>query len=498
MGGIKVERIIKFKKSLIKNYNNKKMKHIYYGTVFALMITVIISSVACFQLIQAKGEDVKSSKKNDLETIQTVQIELKKPITLDALFPTGTNSSSDEIILESKFTFDDEAICDFYVVNSKGKKKNIKEDYIKNRKAFLADTKNVKKISSANSKNVENILVTKITVTDKKGNINEMKKGLEISKANVKPAQPATVSQASKKSIPKEAHLLNNKMFDDKTFSVTAESTSLDSLVPNSGTSYFYPSSSGGRYTTQYMKWNSVNFSEEQTYEHDIFLDNSDGKTYLDGDTTLYPGCWPELTYAATSWPAESRPYIDTRFGYNDYGIPICETDELAYTIGVAQASALQANVNYYTYIRTENGNDLSDKFKLQGQIGHRSPSYCYTAWCSFGDGHYNIIPAWSATVPGTQTWTYSSEAPAAPSNLSVSSPTATSLRVNFTDNATNETSIAIERRISGGSWNLFGYFGALPGTGNWYWINTGLLSQTVYCYRLKAFNAAGSGSYRI
>ena len=474
------------------------MKHVYRGTVFALAITVIISSVVCFQLIQAKGEDVKSSKEDDLAIVQTVQIELKKPVTLDALFPIGTNFSSDEIILESKFTFDGEDIYDFYVVSSKGKKKNIKEDYIKNRKAFLTDTKDVKKISSTNSKNVENILVTKITVTDKKGNINEMKKGLEISKINIKPAQSVIAPQIFEKPIPKEVHLLDDKndvgkMTDNKTFSVAVESASLDSLVPNSGTSYFYPSSYGGRYVYQFMKWDAVNFSEEQTYEHDVFLYNYDRKTYLNGDSTSYPGCYPTVTYAATSWPAESKPYLDTRFSMYS---PTCEINELAYTIGAAKASALQANIKYYTYIRTENGNDLSDKFVLNAQIGHRSPSYCYTTWCSFGDETHALIPKWSSTVPGTQTWTYSNKAPAAPSNVSVSNPTTTSLRVNFTDNATNETSIAIERRISGGSWSLLGYFGTLPGTSRWYWINTGLSSQTVYCYRLKAFNAAGSSLY--
>ncbi|MCK5385866.1 MAG: fibronectin type III domain-containing protein [Gammaproteobacteria bacterium] len=476
------------------------MKHIYYGTAFAFMITVITSSVICFQLIQAKGEDIKSSEKNDSTTIQTVQIELKKPITLDALFPVGTNFSSDEIILESEFTFDGEDIYDFYVVSSKGKKKNIKEDYIKNRKAFLVDTKDVAKMSSANSKNVENILVTKITVTDKKGNIDEMKKGLEINKINVKPVQSIIAPQIFEKSVPKEARLLDDKnaigkKIDNKTFAVAAESASLDSLVPNSGTSYFYPSSHGGRYVYQFMKWDSVNFSEEQTYEHDVFLYNYDRKTYLDGGTTSYPGCWPELTYAATSWPVASRPYIDTRFGYNEYNIPICEIDELIYTIGAAQASALQANIRYYTYIRTENGNDSSDKFKLQAQIGHRVPNSCYSTWCSFGDGHYDLIPSWSTTVPGTQNWTYVS-APAAPSNVLISSPTSTSLRVNFTDNATNETSIAVERRKLGWSWNLLGYFGSLPETSNWYWINTGLNSGTTYCYRLKAFNATGSSAY--
>lgn len=467
------------------------MKHIYYGAVFALMVTVIISSITCFQLIQAKGEDAKPFKEKDIAVFQTVQIELKKPVTLEALFPAGNSSSFDRMILEGEFTFDDEAIYDFYVVSPENKNKNIKEDYIKNRKAFLADTKDVTQMSSINSKNVENILVTKITVMGEKSKIDKMKKGLEISKFNIKPDQLPIAPQVSEKSIPKEVYLLDDKMIDNKESSVGTKDTPLHELVPNSGTSYFYPSSHGGRYVWQFMKWDSINFSEEQTYEHDVFLYNYDEKTYLDGNTTAYPGCWPELTYAATTWPAESRPYIDTRF--NMYMVS-CDKDELAYTIGMAQASALQANVNYYTYIRTENGNDSTDKFKLRAQIGHRIPNFCYTTWCSFGDHSYDLVPSWSY-VPGTKNWTFIG-APAAPSNVSVSNPTSSSLQMNFTDNAVNETSIAIERKISGGSWNLLGYFGELSGTGSYYWTNTGLNSGTTYCYRLKAFNAAGSSEY--
>lgn len=453
-----------------------------YGIAFVLAIIVLVSGVAYSQLTQAKAGDTNLPQNNT----STVQIELKNPISPDMLFAAGNNASFDEIILESNFKINNEAVHDFYVVGAKNK--NIKDDYIKNRKAFLADVKGINQMSSADSNSIENILITKITVTGENGGIDQIKKGLEIDKITVKGGQPNIDPQNSGKSKPKEALLL-----DDKNTVATAAASPLYTLMPNSGTSYFYPSSYGGRYTTQYMKWNSIGFSTEQTYEHDVFLYNYDRKTYLDGTSTSYPGCYPKATYAATSWPEASKPYLDTRLSEN---LASCEIDELAYTIGAAQASALQANTDYFTYIRTADGNDSMDKFKIQGQIGHRSPSGCYTTWCSYGDKSYNIVRAWSTNVPGAQSWTYNGEPPAAPSNVSATSPTSSSLRVNFTDNATDETNILIERKAGGGSYVLLGGFGALTGTGNWYWINTGLSSKTTYCYRLKAINAAGSSAY--
>ena len=86
---------------------------------------------------------------------------------------------------------------------------------------------------------------------------------------------------------------------------------------------------------------------------------------------------------------------------------------------------------------------------------------------------------------------------PEAPSNVSITNPTATSLRVNFTDNTYDETNILIERKTGiSGSWISLGGFRILDKIGNWYWNNTGLASQTTYCYRLKAINAVGSSPY--
>lgn len=462
------------------------MKNIYYGIVFAFAIVTLVFGVVYSQLTQAKAGDAVLPKSG----IATVQIELKNPVSTDVLFAGGNNTSFDEMIIESNFTVNNEAVHDFYIVDTKNKNKNIKEDYIKNRKAFLADVKGINQLSSINSNNIENILITKITVTGENSNIDQIKKGLEIDKINIKNDQPDIAPQARGKASPKEARL-----FGDGNVTIATQMQPMYLSLPTSGTSYFYPSAYGGRYTQQNMRWPANYFVPEETYEHKINLYNYDRKTYLDGNSTSYPGCYPTTTYAATSWPAASYPYLDTRL---DKYLYRCEIDELSYTIGAAQASAIPANIDQYTYIRTADGNDTTDKFKFQGQVGYRYPNSCYTTWCAEKYKIYTIIPFSSGTaVPGTQSWIYNGQAPDAPSNVSVTNPTSTSLRVNFTDNTYDEINILVERKIgTGGSWVSLGGFGILDKIGNWYWNNTGLASKTMHCYRLKAINAVGGSPY--
>lgn len=447
-----------------------------------ILFVLALSAVAVFAVVFASAGIVVA--KND---VATARIELKKPIAADAFIAITENHPLDGMILESSFTFRGEAIQDFYVVNTKNGSKNVKEDYIQNRKALIADLKGIKELSPDDIKSVETILVARATITGQKGSIDGIRNWMEVSKVDVASEQTTTASRVSSKTKPKEASLLGGGAI-----TIAAQTQPMYLSLPTSGTSYFYPSASGGRYTQQNMRWTANYFAPDETYEHDINLYNYDGKTYLNGASTSYPGCYPTTTYAATTWPAASYPYLDTRFKATG-----CEINELSYTIGAAQANAIPANVNHYTYIRTANGNDTTDKFKLQGQVGYRSLGTCYTTWCSSPYKIYTIIPSWSTIIPGTQSWTYNGQASEAPSNVSVTNPTATSLRVNFTDNTYDETNILIERKIgTGGSWVSLGGFGILNKIGNWYWNNTGLSSRTTYCYRLKAINAVGSSPY--
>ena len=150
-------------------------------------------------------------------------------------------------------------------------------------------------------------------------------------------------------------------------------------------------------------------------------------------------------------------------------------------------------------------GDASTDTFLLQGQVGYQNPIGWHGALYSYPYGygvkettHYNFIK--SGTVPGTQNWTMNGYLPDTPINLSITSPAASSLRINFTDVTWDETNVIVERSTGGtsGPWTTynFGILNAGNVAGNWYWINSGLGSKLQYCYRMKTSNAIGSSPY--
>ncbi len=199
------------------------------------------------------------------------------------------------------------------------------------------------------------------------------------------------------------------RVHQKRTILQPASASTSSTWYPNSGSTGTDESGAEGeRFVVQYMKWKKHSFGSSATYEHDFFLYNynSDG-TYLSSASTLYPDCMPKTTYTATTWPSSAKPYVDTRFYFDRQPLRTgCEKTEIPYTIGVAKANVLENGKSYYTYIRTVRGNVSRDKFKVQAQLGHRSPSSCYTTWCSFGDQRTSLVPAWSEKIPGSVNWT--------------------------------------------------------------------------------------------
>ena len=132
-------------------------------------------------------------------------------------------------------------------------------------------------------------------------------------------------------------------------------------------------------------------------------------------------------------------------------------------------------------------GDATTDTFILQGQVGYQYPIGCNSTLCSYPYGysvkettHYNLIA--SGSVPSTQSWIFNGIVPRTPDQVSVTSPTVSSLRLNFRDITWDETNILAERRVgTTGIWTTFnfGVLNAGNAPGNWYWNNTNLLPKT-------------------
>ena len=254
------------------------------------------------------------------------------------------------------------------------------------------------------------------------------------------------------------------------------------------------------RGVVNYMGWNSNGFASDQTYEHDFFL-SAAGGTYFARSFSLPPYCQPNTIYAATSWPSASYPYLDSDLESNG----LCSSSgNIAYTIGSAQANAINAGVTHFTAILMADGDAATDTSIVQGQIGYQNPVGCHNTLCSYPYGyavkettHYNFLT--NGVVPSTQAWTNVGYSPDTPDQVSVTNASASSLRLNFRDITWDETNISAERSIgAGGPWTVFnfGILNAGNAPGSWYWDNTGLTTHTQYCYRMRSMNAHGNSAY--
>ncbi|WKZ29271.1 MAG: hypothetical protein QY323_00915 [Patescibacteria group bacterium] len=152
-------------------------------------------------------------------------------------------------------------------------------------------------------------------------------------------------------------------------------STSHESWAPYGGTAKL---TQGVSYHTFYFN-NLSAYGSTSTYEHEAQVYN---RAYAD-----YAGYWSSnLPYA----------YYDTPF-----------SDSIdVFTVGSAQAASMATYTQYYTYMALSPGLATSATVRVKGQLGHRSPSWCYSTWCIFADATTGSMTTFLAPVEGIS-WSY-------------------------------------------------------------------------------------------
>lgn len=133
-------------------------------------------------------------------------------------------------------------------------------------------------------------------------------------------------------------------------------------------------------YSYNRMIWNDTSgFGSTGTYEHETIVYNAGFARPASG------GYW------SSNLP---HAYKDTRFGDN--------IDN--FTVGSASAINIQRYSWYYTYydLQPENPNVTSSTVRINGQRGHRWPSWCYSTWCIYADETYGLV---QFTAPAGLSW---------------------------------------------------------------------------------------------
>ena len=185
-------------------------------------------------------------------------------------------------------------------------------------------------------------------------------------------------------------------------------------------------------------------------------------------------GNYYRIDHAADTADGKGLVSIYAHMKQGTVTIPVLTPVSCSQQLGQSASSGDSTGPHLHFELRTDGLNSLTKIDPFIGSCSHLTP------------------PSWTSVSNGQPT-TQCDNHPLTPSNVSVSNPTASSLQINFKDNALNETNILVERKTGAfGTWSQITNFGALSGASSWYWTNGGLSSGTTYCYRLRAQNSFG------
>jgi titin len=180
---------------------------------------------------------------------------------------------------------------------------------------------------------------------------------------------------------------------------------------------------------------------------------------------TATPDAPTGLTATATSCGSVSLTWTDNSINETSFVVERKLEGE-SYTI---IEGTLPANTNSYTDNTVEEGKKYYYKVKASnanGDSGYSNEVSLTTPPCGFP--------------------------PNVPSNLTATTLSETEIQLNFTDNSDNEDGFKLERKEPGGSYELIA---VLPSNTTSH-RDTGLTPNTIYYYRVCAYNSYGASSY--
>jgi len=143
---------------------------------------------------------------------------------------------------------------------------------------------------------------------------------------------------------------------------------------------------------------------------------------------------------------------------------------------------------------------DKCNSFTPIAQVGVNVTSYSNTGLAASTIYRYRVRAtnpggnsAYSNKVKATTSATAPTP-PLAPSNLTTTATSTTQINLAWTDNSTNESGFKIERCQGAGCANFAQI--AQVGAGITSFANTGLVANTTYTYRVRAYNSGGDSSF--
>ncbi len=139
-----------------------------------------------------------------------------------------------------------------------------------------------------------------------------------------------------------------------------------------------------------------------QTYTYNSFVfPNVSGFSSFNGLLT-----YEHETQVYDNGYANYNNYWSSNMPNSYYDTPFYDKID-TFTIGTSTASSLRSNTQYWTYMALVLGNVSSANVIIKGQLGHRSPSWCYSTWCIFADMTTRRLVSYVAPVYTKKSWIY-------------------------------------------------------------------------------------------